>query len=79
MRGTESRWRVRWEDARRRWTGSVATTAGASCALALAAGGTFFYNTNILHQYRSASGTQAFGLSGTFFVNKHQRPPRLAS
>lgn len=59
VRGTESRWRVRWEDARRRWTGSVATTAGASCALALAAGGTFFYNTNILHQYRSASGTRA--------------------
>ena len=59
VRGTEATWAVRRFAARLRWSGSVTAVVVASLALALGAGGTFFYNTNVLNTYRSPAARRA--------------------
>ncbi len=54
VRGTETPWPVRRRVAAFRWAGPVRLVTGAAAALAIAAGGTIFYNTNVLNDYRSS-------------------------
>ncbi len=58
VRGSEPSWLVRRSVAKLRWAGTVRPVAVASFAVALAAGGTIFYNTNILNDYRSSKATR---------------------
>jgi ABC-type transport system involved in multi-copper enzyme maturation permease subunit len=50
---------ARLQQARRRFTGSLARVAAAAVAGILLLGGFIFYNTNVLHDYTSASETAA--------------------
>ena len=58
VRGTESGWSVRSRLAKSRWAGPVRGVAGASLTVAFAAGGTIFYNTNVLNDYRSSKANR---------------------
>jgi ABC-type transport system involved in multi-copper enzyme maturation permease subunit len=55
VRGREDGVRARLLLARRRLTGRTVGTAAAAVGLILTLGGFVFYNTNVLHEYRSAS------------------------
>lgn len=55
VRGTKEGLRVRLQRARRRLTGATARIAAAAAGLVLVLGGFIFYNTNVLHEYRTAS------------------------
>jgi ABC-type transport system involved in multi-copper enzyme maturation permease subunit len=54
VRGTDSRWGFRRRVARLRWNGGIRAVAAAAIVVAVAAGGTIFYNTNILNNYESS-------------------------
>jgi ABC-2 type transport system permease protein len=56
MRGMEGGVRVRLRLARGRFTRPAAGAAAAAVGLVLGLGGFVFYNTNVLNEYRSASG-----------------------
>ncbi|PJJ59494.1 ABC transporter permease/M1 family aminopeptidase [Hymenobacter chitinivorans] len=58
-RGRESSVAARLQLARRRFTGLVAWVAAAAAGGVLATGGFIFYNTNVLHEYTSASAATA--------------------
>ena len=53
VRGRETGLRHRLLEARARFAGAVARTAGAAVALILVLGGFVFYNTNVLNEYRT--------------------------
>lgn len=55
VRGTETAWGVRLRAARQRWSASAARMGVVSLAVAGGAGGAIFYNTNVTHDYRSAT------------------------
>jgi hypothetical protein len=59
VRGTEANWAVRRFAARLRWSGPAALVAVASLVLALGAGGTILYNTNLLNIDRSPAAQRA--------------------
>ena len=59
VRGTETTWYARRRAARLRWNGSASVTVVASLAIAAAAGGAIFYNTNVLHHYRTPAAERA--------------------
>jgi len=54
IRGAEDTWRVRLAAVRGRSSGMAFGLTGLGIALAAGAGGTIFYNTNVLHRYRPA-------------------------
>jgi len=56
--GTESGWRWRWRLARRRFGGTERLVAVSAGAAFLALGGFIFYNTNILHPFRTTHETE---------------------
>ena len=58
VRGSEASWPVRRRIARLRWAGPVRVVAGTSLAVALAGGGTIFYNTNLRNDYRSTKAVR---------------------
>lgn len=58
-RGTETRFMPRLRRARARLAGVPGAMAGVSLAVAAAAGGWIFYNTNILNDYRTSDENQA--------------------
>lgn len=55
VRGREKGFSARLQGARRRFTKSTAVTAALALGLILCLGGYIFYNTNVLHEYLSAS------------------------
>ncbi|MGE0442850.1 MAG: ABC transporter permease/M1 family aminopeptidase [Gemmatimonadales bacterium] len=54
IRGSETRWRARLAAARLRWRGAVRPVAALGAAVTLGAGGTIFYNTNVLNEYHTS-------------------------
>ncbi|MBM4187042.1 MAG: hypothetical protein FJ206_06985 [Gemmatimonadetes bacterium] len=54
IRGTETRWGTRLRVARGRASPTTRAAFGTTLGVALAAGGTIFYNTNILNDYRTS-------------------------
>ncbi|HEX8327175.1 MAG TPA: ABC transporter permease, partial [Hymenobacter sp.] len=59
VRGREASATARLQLARRRFTGSLARVAAAAGGGVVVFGGFIFYNTNVLHDYTSASATKA--------------------
>jgi len=57
--GTESGWRLRWRMARRRFGAPERAMAVAAGTAFVALGGFIFYNTNILHRFRSSLDKEA--------------------
>lgn len=58
-RGRETGWATRMRVARRRLTRGTVGVAALAMALVLGLGGFIFYNTNVLHEYRTAAGEVA--------------------
>jgi len=58
VRGRETRLRQRFLEARARFRGAVARSAGVAALLILLVGGFVFYNTNVLNEYRSPREAQ---------------------
>lgn len=58
VRGRETGLLQRFREARPRFAGAVARTAGVAMALILILGGFVFYNTNVLNEYRSPRGAK---------------------
>ncbi len=57
--GTESGWRLRWRMARRRFGAPERAMAVAAGTAFVALGGFIFYNTNILHRFRTSLDKEA--------------------
>jgi len=58
VRGADTSGRIRWRIARARWTVPLTATAGAALAVFIATGAWIYYNTDVLHPYRSDFETE---------------------
>jgi hypothetical protein len=76
VRGREHALAARLRAARRRTTRGVAGAAAVAAALVLALGGFTFYNTNVLHEYLSASAVAERSAEYERRYGRHARAPQ---
>ncbi|MBC7446457.1 MAG: hypothetical protein H7330_00180, partial [Hymenobacteraceae bacterium] len=76
VRGTDTAWRERWKQVKRRFTGgTVAATALATVAT-LATGTWIYYNTNVLNRYRTQDRTEELQVSYEQKYSRFQYAPQ---
>ena len=76
VRGRYDGLRARLQLARRRLTRSTVGVAATAIALILASGGFVFYNTNVLHDFRSASETTALRVEYERRFRRYEQIPQ---
>jgi ABC-type transport system involved in multi-copper enzyme maturation permease subunit len=81
IRGAEDAWRVRLAAVRGRWNRASFGLTGLGVVLAAGAGGTIFYNTNVLHRYRPAPARREVQAryERQFRSMDHLNPPRMVA
>ena len=80
VRGTDTAWRARWQQVRRRFTGPTLAATALATSATLATGTFVFYNTNVLNRYRTDDAQEALqvGYEQRYSHFKYRPQPRIS-
>ncbi|TAE33984.1 MAG: aminopeptidase [Cytophagales bacterium] len=76
VRGTEESFRVRWQQARRRFTTPFAVALSAAAVLLVSSGAYVYYNTSVLNKFRTEDEGVAWAVDYEKTLKKFDREPQ---